>query len=33
MAEYLDDPDTKVYTNMWEVYEVKNILQRDNNSE
>ena len=33
LEEYLDDPDTKVYTNMWEVYEVKNILQRDNDLE
>lgn len=33
LEEYLDDPDTKVYTNMWEVWEVKDILQRDNDSE
>ena len=30
LGEYLDDPDTKVYTNMWEV---QDILQRDGDSE
>lgn len=30
LEEYLDDPDTKVYTNMWEV---QDILQRDDDSE
>lgn len=30
LEEYLDDPDARVYTNMWEV---KDILQKDKDSE
>lgn len=32
LEEYLDDPDTKVYTNMWEMWEVQDLFPKNQNS-